>query len=578
IDALIDAQLAAHPQSRRWRLLRADLRFAEGFDTIDRYGWTKNKALLKEALREGASIYEDDRDNLSARHSLAQLHRVLGMHYEKAGERDRAKSQFDRMREHAEAVCDQQPLWVAAVRTKAISLYYQAHFPGRHGELIDAGCRLIEALAGRVPGQVTLTHDLAVFQAERAARSTSDEQAVELFGAAADLLERASPTVRATASYQTVIGDARTGSAASRQRLGRPLEECQADYRAAIAAFDATLAADSVVKSFKSLAAAHLTFGTFLLVRGDRARAAVEFRAALEVCGRGLAEHRGNVDLLSQRCAIGLEAARRCREDHALDEAISFALLAIDAAEAAIAVEPNSFVLCSSLKEIYDEGTLLVARIEAALGGDERLRSPLATVKQALERIEPNRLLWSVARATTWNVPPLIQAGWRELTRAEREREVQQWHETSYTGIARSFGRIRAASVSFYPDGVLYEAEVALADAATSGVFAYVRSCGETLIVDGTSAPIHAFPEAVDLLLDSPAQAADYARFFAAAIQAVDGNFRIIAALDEIPVASPADLEELARYAKDIIPMQLHEAPNGAWDFKATVRYGRTLF
>jgi len=24
--------------------------------------------------------------------------------------------------------------------------------------------------------------------------------------------------------------------------------------------------------------------------------------------------------------------------------------------------------------------------------------------------------------------------------------------------------------------------------------------------------------------------------------------------------------------------MQLHEAPNGAWDFKATARYGRTLF
>src|SRR5262249_31019882 len=67
-------------------------------------------------------------------------------------------------------------------------------------------------------------------------------------------------------------------------------------------------------------------------------------------------------------------------------------------------------------------------------------------------------------------------------------------------------------------------------------------------------------------------------RFFAAAIQGSDGTFRIVTALDEIPVASPADLEELARYAKDIIPMQLHEAPNGAWDFKATVRYGRTLF
>src|SRR5262249_22367379 len=84
IDTLIDAHPPAHPKGRGWRLLRGDLRFAEGFDTIDRYGWTKNKALLKEALREGTSIYGDDRDNLTARHSLAQLHRVLGMHYEKA--------------------------------------------------------------------------------------------------------------------------------------------------------------------------------------------------------------------------------------------------------------------------------------------------------------------------------------------------------------------------------------------------------------------------------------------------------------------------------------------------------------
>ena len=141
---------------------------------------------------------------------------------------------------------------------------------------------------------------------------------------------------------------------------------------------------------------------------------------------------------------------------------------------------------------------------------------------------------------------------------------------------------VRRAHPSFYPKWTLYECLVPRpADQTGDGDWAVIDCLvGEDAVIPmlGISAPIHALNAKIGFPLAEADQAAAYLRFFCNAVRNELGPFRLIESLDQLPLTSALEPDQLAKIQDHLRPLRLEQQGGDGWTCSALVQYGYALF
>jgi hypothetical protein len=180
-----------------------------------------------------------------------------------------------------------------------------------------------------------------------------------------------------------------------------------------------------------------------------------------------------------------------------------------------------------------------------------------------------------------WPLPPLVGGEWAAADKQAARNLLDRL--TAHTppnllGTARQITQFRTERLSFYPGAKLCEGLVPAAGSGEAGIFSFILlQDGTVTLLDGTAAPIHELDENVPVALDTRERSESYIRFFAAAIFANGGNFRIVDGVEDPLWARDASESDRQRAAKYIRPLALNQLDDGRWKANATVQYGTTL-
>jgi len=187
-----------------------------------------------------------------------------------------------------------------------------------------------------------------------------------------------------------------------------------------------------------------------------------------------------------------------------------------------------------------------------------------------------------------WTIPPLVAGTWVQMSEEEKDKE-KRWlgaRSGMAAKIAANVTRIRKLPIAFYPDAMLFEAEVRRGN--TTGAYDYVRSAGDVLELNGTAAPIRKFDNenSMDengvtrkrLRIENLEQASQYIHFFDAALSVETGTFRVLdsaANLNILHDAPAATREALSRLVK---PFRLRQNSDGKWIGDGAIANSDELF
>lgn len=208
---------------------------------------------------------------------------------------------------------------------------------------------------------------------------------------------------------------------------------------------------------------------------------------------------------------------------------------------------------------------------ETAGPDDRRLAGEIGELLKPLEE-----LLAPKVAIAGWSMPPVFPGAWRDLDPGERRTEIERAAGTVLADdlVSDRVGRLRALSLSFYEDAILYEAQIRRGEKSPASLL-YVRHPQGVTRINGTSPPIHEMNRQLDLVLDTREKAEDYLRFFCGSIAGDEGPFMIIESPGEVIWHENA-ARDLA--AKDIKPLTMAPADDGDWLASGTMQYANALF
>ena len=180
-----------------------------------------------------------------------------------------------------------------------------------------------------------------------------------------------------------------------------------------------------------------------------------------------------------------------------------------------------------------------------------------------------------------WPLPPLVSGDWAAVDKQASRNLLDRLVEHSPTdliGTARQITQFRTKRLSFYPGAKLCEGLVPAAGSGVASIFSFILLPDDTItLLDGTATPVNELDENIPVALDTRDQVESYLRFFAAAIFANGGNFRIVDAVEDPLWARDASESDKQKAAKYIRPLALERLNDGRWKASATVQYGTAL-
>jgi hypothetical protein len=180
-----------------------------------------------------------------------------------------------------------------------------------------------------------------------------------------------------------------------------------------------------------------------------------------------------------------------------------------------------------------------------------------------------------------WPLPPLVGGDWVAVDKQGARTLLDHLVERtppSLVGTAQQITRFRTKLLPFYPGAKLCEGLVPATGSNGASIFSFILLPDNSVtLLDGTVAPIHELDESVPVALDKREQSEAYLRFFAAAVFATGGNFRIVDRMEDPLWAADAADSDKQRAAKYIRPLALEQLDDGRWKANATVQYGTAL-
>ncbi len=185
-----------------------------------------------------------------------------------------------------------------------------------------------------------------------------------------------------------------------------------------------------------------------------------------------------------------------------------------------------------------------------------------------------------VLRNRVWAAAELLPGAWTVLEGEERSSELVRFGAEEVSTRLRREGwdleRVRTLPVSFYDHAALYEIELRREE--ERGVFAYLRTGGQTTAIDGKSPQIHALNADGLLRIGSIRQAVEYLRFFVGALEGDGGRFQIVEEADDLLWTDPSpNASARDSVAGKLRLLDLFE-DGGDWVGSGTVVFGSGVY
>lgn len=179
------------------------------------------------------------------------------------------------------------------------------------------------------------------------------------------------------------------------------------------------------------------------------------------------------------------------------------------------------------------------------------------------------------AGISPWPLAPLVSGDWNTVPDDEfvKLTKLLAADNDIYRGLADRIVRLRSYKLPFYRDVVLYEGQLD----GSAGLVTFLLHSGKVSVIDGKSDAILALNKS-QLSLDSDALAEAYLRFFSAAIQGSDGNFRIIDAANQLSWAGRATNADRAAVDAKLVPLSFTQRDDAGWEATATLGYANAVF
>ncbi|MGI8743887.1 MAG: hypothetical protein ACR2NN_15190 [Bryobacteraceae bacterium] len=380
-------------------------------------------------------------------------------------------------------------------------------------------------------------------------------------------------------------------------------EEEQHAYQEAIRIYRASIAKSPSPENYNNMADAYRWLGDSYLQDGAYELVDNAYKNSIAVYDEGLSRFSKTPQLIGslieQKANMALYFAQQWRKKKKFINADTALRVAVETARAGLQTDLLQSGLYDVLEKSGKEGEVLKSDVMSRIASSGiRADTPKELTNEiaaTIDKTHVDKLLWpagakldgnllQVKQSQSWDIPPLIPGAWLQLTEAEKQVELQRIPPGTDSE-RRIVTRIRKLPVTFYPNAVLYEAEVRRGE-RESGIFDYVRSGRDVLVLDGTSNPIHDFNKkpVVDegvsrtlLRLESLEQATQYVHFFTAAIGGESGTFRIIDSAADLPMPLTVPVSDRKNLDRVIMPLQVRQTGDGQWNAEATVRYGNSL-
>lgn len=179
-----------------------------------------------------------------------------------------------------------------------------------------------------------------------------------------------------------------------------------------------------------------------------------------------------------------------------------------------------------------------------------------------------------------WSAPPLIGGSWRELLPEEALQVMVRLCAESAAARAicanHTITRLRMRRLEAIRDGLLIEFLAAPDSGEPARIGACIYRPSLFDLLTGESAVLHQINDEGDVVLDTPAQAIEYALLFCAALQGESGSFAPVEG--DTAITQMPDHPDLARSLADFALPVVAEAADGGWQITITIAYGAQLF
>jgi tetratricopeptide (TPR) repeat protein len=607
---LVRKMMTEHPDNLSWRSQFVELADRYALKMMDSGRSPEAARLLLEAEPIANNVYNLDRSNLRSRYILAFVKRGLGTFYQTSGNKDKARTSFQEIVNLTKPIYDGQRSWVANRYLNGVAHYYMGQLAGQEDkekEYIECR-RVLDVLAADAPTPEYLRAAALAYVQVGILRSGAKDYdgAIQNCQRARAMIDRIPARTRAELHFQDTLAYVHTSLGYYGYLPLDRREDARSAYQEAIRIYREAIRGSPTPDTYNSLANARQELGDSYLQEGAYNTAASAFQQSIAAYDEGLSRFSQNPELLGplviQKANMVFYFAKQWRVKMQLKPAVAALRVAVETARAGLKTDLLQSELHGLLDKAEKEGAGLKTLIPRSAAdeksdGAESLQEVVKELDATIAAAKDGKILWpegakgsadksilEVERSQPWEIPPLIPGTWFTLAKGEQDAEVRRLAEgdTSQKKVIPEVLRMRALPLAFYDNAMLYEAEVRRAG-KSPGVFDYVRTSKATLVVDGTSPPIHEFNRKKESLrLETPQQAVEYLHFFTAAIGGGGGeqfsNFRIVDGPADLllpPTVAPAEREKIRRI---IVPMQVRQTADGKWDAKVTLRYSNLLF
>jgi tetratricopeptide (TPR) repeat protein len=327
------------------------------------------------------------------------------------------------------------------------------------------------------------------------------------------------------------------------------------------------------------LAAALIKLGRTYDQSGDASNAIAQYDKAADAVTRALSVDPTDPDTVHQAVLVRTEQIGMLTREQGVPVAFEHAQSASTLVWNALKREAWNHTLQVDLRGINKWLTDLKPIVAAA-------NLAPATVSSMSSRIDAMLQTRQASLLVDWIIRPLMPGPWRNLTDAEFTTARTLVHEAYPKIPVDQIFAVRELPLSFRrTNDRLYEAGVE-SDTGERGIVAFIdkraggdeRLTSRFVLIDGTSPPVHQMNSESAPLLDTPARATNYTRFFLGMLHATLGPFAIVEKSEDVLWRADAPDDVRANAGRRMVPIRLTRQSDGSWVTPCTILYGTSLY
>ena len=580
-DEALRSVVASDSDNPRWLRLDAEIAYRRGRNAIDLLQPPEAVRFFERATRATAELARHDPDNLEWRFNGIRSARGIASGQISRSQLQQARAALQSAQQEAAALLAAEPAWTAVQYLNG-ALLYELGDLDRYGAtpnldraaiLFREAAAQFEAIRRRAPRYREAMRGAAISVSSQglvfAARQKHDA-AIQAFQQTIRML---APMMRVPGIDERVLDNhafALRMLAVSYTALQKH-DDAQSVLRQAVGTLSGLAGRSPQASTYLTLSQTLVSLGDTFTSRGDALQAAIEYQRAAAAAEQARLLQPHSIAVLSGVAQIHLARAGlslRRRELAAASEQVRHGMVVI---WDGLKREPWNSTLQNDLDALRKLATTIVTTATSSPEGSGSAKGVIATANQLLAS-------HALPLLVDWIAPTQMSGAWRNLVGGQLAAARQTLLDADRRFTAEQILAVRRMPLEFYKGGELHEAAVLTSD-GIHGIVPFVTRPGrKTVVLAGTSPPIHEMNAETPPLLGTAEQASQYLRFFDSSVYGDEGPFAVIEEAVRIQWEPEADQAVVDRTVAAIRPVRMSARPEGGWQSDATILYANALF